>query len=82
MALSGELGKAQITADSIETTSVVSLANKNGGFSITESKLTTIVTAKGSDKAKIEAAAAAAKENCPVSKLLNAQISLALTVNT
>ena len=82
MALSAELGKAQITADTIETSSVVVLANQNGGFSVTESRLTTTVTAKGADKSKIEAAAATAKENCPISKLLNAKISLALTVNT
>lgn len=81
MALSAELGKAQITADSIETSAVIVLGQVGPGFSITDSKLTTIVNAKGADRAKIELAAASAKENCPVSKVLNAKVSLALTVN-
>jgi osmotically inducible protein OsmC len=81
MALSGELGKAQITAESIETSAVVVLAKQEQGFAVTESRLTTIVNAKGADRTKIEAAAASAKENCPISKLLNAKISLTLTVS-
>lgn len=82
MALSGELGRAQIVPDQIETSAVVVLEKQGAGFAVTESRLTTIVTAKGGDRAKIEAAAAGAKENCPISKLLNAKVSLALTINT
>ena len=82
MALSVELGKAQITADSIETSAVVTLTKQEQGFAISESRLTTTVTAKGADRSKIESAAASAKENCPVSKLLNAKISLDLTINS
>ena len=82
MALSAELGKVQITPNSIETSAVVSLAKKDEGFAVSDSKLTATVTAKGADRAKIELAAATAKENCPISKLLNAKISLALTVTT
>ena len=81
MALSAELGKSQITAQSIETSSVVVLAQDGTGFSVQESRLTTVVNAPGADKSKIEAAAAGAKENCPISKLLNAKITLNLTVN-
>lgn len=80
MALGAELGKSGIRADSIETKSVVVLAQKDGGFSVTESRLTTTVTASGADRSAIEKAAAGAKENCPISKLLNAKISLELTV--
>jgi osmotically inducible protein OsmC len=47
MAFSAEMGKAQITADSIETSAVVSLMKDGQGFSISESRLTTIVRAKG-----------------------------------
>jgi osmotically inducible protein OsmC len=82
MALSGELGRAQIVPDQIETSAVVVLEKQGQGFAVTESRLTTIVTAKGGDRAKIEAAAAGAKENCPISKLLIAKVSLALTINT
>src|SRR5271154_7061552 len=80
MALSAELGKAQITPQSVETSAVVVLDKQGQGFGIIESRLTTTVTAPGADKAKIEAAAAGAKENCPISKVLNAKISLSLTV--
>ena len=51
MALSAELGKAKITPDQIETSAVVKVENQNGGFVITESNLTTAVTAKGADRA-------------------------------
>ena len=80
MALSAELGKAQITPQSVESTAVVVLEKQDQGFAVSESRLTTVVTATGGDKAKIEAAAAGAKENCPISKLLKAKISLDLTV--
>jgi osmotically inducible protein OsmC len=82
MALSGELGRVGITPEAIETSSVVILSKVEQGFAITESQLTTSVTALGADREKIEIAAAGAKENCPVSKLLNAKVSLSLTVNT
>jgi len=82
MAFSAELGKSQITPDSIETSAVVILSKLEQGFGVTESRLTTTVKAAGADRAKIELAAASAKENCPISKLLNAKISLNLTVNT
>ena len=82
MAFGAELGKAEIRPESIDTKSTVVLSQSSGGFAVTESRLVTVVTAPGGDRAKIEAAAAGAKENCPISKLLNAKISLELTVNT
>lgn len=80
MALGAELGKAQITPQQINSEAVVVLAQKDGGFAVTESRLTTVVSAPGADKAAVEKAAAGAKENCPISKLLNAKITLDLTV--
>ncbi len=80
MALGAELGKAGITPESIATKAVVSLESADGGFGITQSNLTTTVTARGADRAAIEKAAAGAKENCPVSKVLNAKIGLDLTI--
>lgn len=81
MALSAELGKASIVPDKIETNATVKLEQKDGGFSVTESKLVTSVIAPNADKAAIELAAASAKENCPISKLLNAKINLSLQIN-
>ncbi len=80
MALSNELGQVEIVAK-IETEATVTLEKLDSGFTVTKSHLVTTVTAKGADKGKIEAAAQGAKKNCPISKLLNAEITLDLTVN-
>ena len=76
MALSLILGEAGLTAEKMETNAVVTLEQKEGGFAITASKLTLNAKIPGADDAKFQELAAKAKENCPVSKLLNAQISL------
>jgi len=81
MALTAELGKQQIVPESIETSAVVTLVKQGDGFAVGESRLNSTVTAKGADKQKIESCAAGAKENCPISKLLNAAISLQIEVN-
>ena len=77
MALSGQLGERGITPESIETTSTITLEN----LTLTRSVLKTTVKAKGADKAKVEEAAAAAKTGCPISKVLNLEITLELIVN-
>ena len=80
MALGAELGKVGITPESIETSSVIVLEASPQGFGIVESRLTTMVTVPGADRIAVEKCAANAKENCPVSKVLNTKISLELTV--
>src|SRR5438874_6107264 len=57
MAVSAQLGERGITPDSIETACTITFEN----LTLTKSVLTTKVTAKGADKAKVEEAAAAAK---------------------
>lgn len=81
MALSAELGKAGITADKIETKCTISLEKDDGGFSVTKSHLVLAVTAPSADSAALEKAANDAKKGCPISKLLNAEISLEATYN-
>ena len=76
MALSAQLGERGITAQAIETTSTITFE----GGTLKESALVTTVRAKGADKAKVEEAAAAAKAGCPISKVLNLEITLKLTV--
>ncbi|MBB3980392.1 osmotically inducible protein OsmC [Sphingobium fontiphilum] len=76
MALSKILGEAGLTADAMETKAVVTLEEKDGGFAITASKLTLKATIPGAQQAQFQELAALAKANCPVSKLLNAQIDL------
>lgn len=76
MALSKILGEAGLTADAMETKAVVTLEEKDGGFAITASKLSLKATIPGAQQAQFQELAALAKANCPVSKLLNAQIEL------
>lgn len=80
MALSMVLGDAGFTAEDISTEATVSLEKQDGGFAVTKSHL--VVTAKipnatAEDFAK---AAATAKENCPISKLLTAEITMDATL--
>ena len=83
MALSAELAKAHIVAQSIDTTSTVELAQAaGGGFEIPAVHLTVTVSAPGADKAAVETATNTAKANCPVSKLLKAAITMDATYNT
>ena len=76
MALSAELGKVGIKAEKIETTAAVTLDKVADGFAITKVHLDVTVTSHGSDKAVLETAANGAKAHCPVSKVLNAEISM------
>jgi len=76
MALSMMLGEAGIRPEQIDTTAAVTLEKTEGGFSITKVHLDVNVRAPGADRAKFEAAAAKAKAGCPVSKLLNAAITM------
>lgn len=76
MALSAQLGERGITPEAIETACAVTFEN----LTLTRSALRTTVTARGADKAKVEAAAAAAKAGCPISKVLKLEIALELTV--
>jgi osmotically inducible protein OsmC len=81
MALSAELQKAGIATPQIETTSTITLKQQDGGFTITAAHLTVTITAKGADRAAAENAAQTAEKNCPVSKLMKAEISMDATYN-
>lgn len=72
MKLAFNLQEAGLTADEIQTSAVVIL--ENGG--INQIDMTTAVKAEGLTAEKLEELATNAKENCPISKLLNANISL------
>ena len=76
MALSSELGKAEIAATRIATNCTITFEN----LTLTKSLLTTTVRALGADKSKVEAAAAAAKAGCPISRVLNLEVELNLRV--
>ena len=76
MALSGQLGQAGLTADELRTKATVSMEKVEGGFSITAIHLELRAKIPGASQEAFDKAATTAKENCPVSKLLNATITL------
>jgi lipoyl-dependent peroxiredoxin len=76
MALSGQLGKAGITAQKLETTATVTLSKDGEGFSISRSHLDLVAKIPGADKAKFDEAVKAAETGCPVSKLFKAEITV------
>ncbi|MDO5706410.1 MAG: OsmC family protein [Paracoccus sp. (in: a-proteobacteria)] len=79
MALSKMLGEAGIGGVHIETRSAVTLEKDGEGFSITKAHLTTTIRGDA-DAAKIRELAEQAKDGCPVSKLLNATITMEATI--
>jgi osmotically inducible protein OsmC len=65
-----------MTAESIETRATVTLEQVGEGFAVTSSHLDTTVKIPGVDRARFEKAAEGAKSGCPISKLLNARITM------
>ena len=81
MALSAELGKAGFTPDSLTVTAEVSLDNvPPAGWTVTASHLVLTAKIPGIDQAKFDEIAAGAKAGCPISRLLNAKVTLAATL--
>ncbi|MHA6316079.1 OsmC family protein [Altererythrobacter sp. CAU 1778] len=76
MALSFKLADAGHEDGTVETDAVVTLEKDGDGFTVTKSALSTRAKVPGLDQAKFEELAADAKANCPISKLLNAEITL------
>ena len=72
MKLSFVVGAAGFTPDSIETSAVVELDNG----AITSSHLTVKASVPGMSAEQFAEAAKDAKDNCPVSKVLNAEITM------
>src|ERR1700688_2129637 len=56
MALSGQLGKAGLTAQKLETTATVTLGKDGEGFSISKSHLDLVAHIAGADQAKFDEA--------------------------
>ena len=76
MALSGQLGNAGLTAERIKTTAAVTLEKTDAGFTITAVHLDVTAKVSGADRQAFETAANNAKAGCPVSRLLNAKITM------
>jgi osmotically inducible protein OsmC len=76
MALSLILEQAGFKADQMDTGAEITLEKQGDGFAITKSHLILRARIPGIDDAKFKELAGAAEKNCPVSKLLKAEISL------
>ena len=76
MALSGQLGNAGLTADAINTTASVTLEKKEDGFRVTKIHLAVTASIPNATDEQFQTAAKNAKEGCPISKLLNAEITM------
>jgi osmotically inducible protein OsmC len=78
MALSAQLGNANLTPESLETTAEVKFEKTDDGFAITAIHLTTRAKVPGASDASFETAAQNAKNGCPISRLFkgNTQITL------
>ena len=77
MALSAALGEAGFTPDQLEATAELSFDNvPPNGWTITASHLVLNAKIPGIDAAKFTEIAAKAKANCPVSRVLNATVTL------
>lgn len=76
MALSGQLGGANLTAESISTTVTVTLEKLESGWTITASHIDVVGKVPGADAATFQKCAEAAEKGCPVSKVLNAKITM------
>ncbi|MCA0979092.1 OsmC family protein [Qipengyuania flava] len=79
MALSFKLAEAGYSDGNLTTDATVSLEKQDGGFTVTKSALHCKGKIGGIDKAKFEEIAADAKENCPISRLLDCEITLETT---
>ena len=76
MALSAELGNAGMKPESIRTTATLTFEKKEKGFTVTRIHLDTTARVPGADAAAFEKVANAAKAGCPISRLLNTEITL------
>jgi osmotically inducible protein OsmC len=76
MATSGQLGNAGLTAESLETTATVTMEKLDAGWTVTGVHLQLVGKVPGADAAAFQKAADAAKAGCPISRLLNANITL------
>lgn len=76
MALSNELENAGMTAEQIETNATLTLEKGEKGWTTTEIHLDVTAKIPGGNQAKFEEAANKAVKGCPVSRLLNAKITL------
>jgi lipoyl-dependent peroxiredoxin len=80
MALSFALSKQGVTEGALETKAKVTLDQESEGFRVTRSDLELTADVPGFDEDQLRAAAEDAKTNCPISKLLKAEMELTIRI--
>lgn len=82
MALAFALGEAGHTPEELNATAAVTVIKQDAGFKITKSELTLTAKVPGISEEEFRKIADGAKQNCPVSKVLNAEITLNATLSS
>ncbi|MGP4842506.1 OsmC family protein [Marinobacter sp. 1Y8] len=82
MALSMILGEAGFKPDHIDTKATVTLDKQSDGFAITAIHLDVKASVPQASESDFSEAAKTAKENCPISKVLSAEISMKATLES
>jgi lipoyl-dependent peroxiredoxin len=77
MALSAQLGTMNVTPEKLNTVATVTLEKLDAGWTISKIHLDVTARVPGISPAAFESAANSAKANCPVSRLLKADITMA-----
>jgi osmotically inducible protein OsmC len=80
MALSAELGKANLVAESLRTAATVTLDRVDGAWSVTESHLVVVARVPGASPEIFQRAARTAQTGCVISKLLNTKITMSASL--
>ena len=80
MALAFQLQAAGYTPDELRTVANLTMAQQGGGYAITAIRLDLTARVPGINQARFQQLADEAKANCPVSKVLNAEITLEATL--
>jgi len=81
MALSAQLESAGLKAEEINTTATVTMEKVDAGWAVTAVHLDVNARIPGADQAKFDKAANDAKTGCPISRLLNAKITMNAKLN-
>jgi osmotically inducible protein OsmC len=76
MALSAQLGGANLTPDSINTSATLTMEKQDSGWAITAVHLDVVARVPNADAAAFQKAADNAKSGCPVSKVLKANVTM------
>ncbi len=82
MALSAQLTTAGTPPEQIATTATVTMEKKDAGFTVTQVHLDVTAKVPGATKESFDTAAGNAKAGCPISRLLNAEITMTATLES